>query len=343
MEPITQGADVRRAQLLARLAAERASLFQQLEGLDEESLSTSHVIEGWTAAGLLAHVGYWDAFAADRLSKLLEGRRSEIRRLGDESRDVRNAALRFQFAHLNIAEAVAICQKERRNFLTALDRMPDKMLYARVRLGPEWRPTPYSWVRWRYRHDAEHAVDFARWRRRFSPNDPALRIIQRSLLRPILGLSRREFLALAALVEPGQRETRPVEGMWSLKQVLGHLGEYERLGVVALKAVAAGREPAYDVTIPDFDAFNAGRGAIWAAASWADAWAAYLATRKALLLATEALPDEALARPFPAPWPATTTACGYLLDMAQHEREHADGLRRAFGLPPLPRRLWRAV
>ena len=47
------------------------------------------------------------------------------------------------------------------------------------------------------------------------------------------------------------------------------------------------------------------------------------------------------ARPFPAPWQSTTTAGGYLLDMAGHEQEHADALRRALGLPALPRRLGR--
>jgi hypothetical protein len=136
---------------------------------------------------------------------------------------------------------------------------------------------------------------------------------------------------------------RPVEGWWSLKQVLGHLSDYERLGIVALKAIADGREPAYDVAIPDFDSYNAGRGVVWAALSWDEAWATYRATRQALLRLAEGLSDEALARPFAAPWPATTTACGYLLDMAQHEREHADALRRVFGLPALPRRLGRAA
>jgi hypothetical protein len=169
-----------------------------------------------------------------------------------------------------------------------------------------------------------------------------LRVIHRSLLRPILGLSRKEFLALAALVPTAERETRPVEGSWTLKQLLNHLSHYERLGIVALKDVAAGRETAYETAIPDFDAYNAGRGAQWASTPWAETWAAYLATRLALLRAAETLPDDALARPFAAPWPGMTTVCGYLLDMAQHEREHADGLRRALGLPALPRRLGRA-
>jgi hypothetical protein len=292
---------------------------------------------------LLAHIGYWDGFAADRLSKLLDGRRGEVRPLGDKSRDSRNAELQAQFSGLSFHGAVAILQKERRNFLSVLSRAPDVTLYSRLRLGPGWRPAPYSWVRWRYRHDAGHAAELARWRRTYPPNDPSRRVIHRALLRPLLGLSRQEFTALAALIPPAERETRPVLGAWSLKQIVGHLCDYESLGVVALKAVVAGNEPVYAPAISDFDRFNREREAMWAVLSWEEVWRVFTATRRALLQLAEALPDEALARLFNAPWPAQTTACGYLLDMAQHEREHADGIRSALGLPSLPRRLsWSA-
>jgi hypothetical protein len=124
-----------------------------------------------------------------------------------------------------------------------------------------------------------------------------------------------------------------------LKQVLGHLSDYERLGVVALRQVAAGREPGYEQTIETFEAFNVERGEAWAGQPWAEVWAQYVATRRALLEVALSLDDAALARPFTAPWLTQTTACGYLLDMAGHEQEHAEALRRTLGLRPLPRRL----
>ena len=171
----------------------------------------------------------------------------------------------------------------------------------------------------------------------------ALRVIHRALLRPLLGLSRTEFLALAALIPSGEREARPIEGEWTLKQVLGHLSDYERLGVVALRQVAARREPAYERTIEEFEAFNAERGLVWAVLPWAEVWAQFIATRRALLEVALGLDNTALTQPFTAPWLSTTTACGYLLDMAGHEQEHADALRPVLGLPALPRRLNRGA
>ena len=335
-----EGHTPHRAALLAQLAAERAFVLLQLEGLNEDTLTHAPVFEGWTAATLLAHLAYWDAFHTDQLAKVIAGRRHEIHPLeGDDTLDARNAAHLAQLDGLSFPQAVGIAQKERRTLLATLAQLPDELLFRRLRLGGEWRASPSMWVRWRHKHDARHAADIARWRRGFPPNHPSLRFIHRALLRPLLGLSRHEFLALAALVPPTKRETRPITGLWTLKQIVGHLSDYERLGVVALRAVATGREPVYETGLDSFDAFNESRGAVWAAATWDEAWVTAVAARRALLHMVETLPDEALLRPFTAPWQATTSAYGYLLDMAQHEREHAGGLRRALGLPALPRRL----
>lgn len=330
----------RRAQLLARLAAERAGLLLRLEGLDEQTLSGDAVFGPWTAAGLLAHLAYWEAFAGDRLARVAEGRLKDIQPLGGEdAREARNQTLAHRLSGIAFAEAVALCQKERRGFLLALGRLDDAMLERRVRLQPNWRVAPNRWAHLPYRHDMEHAAELVRWRATYPPNDPALRAIHPALLRPMLGLSRSEFLALAALVPPDKRETRALEGTWTLKQIIGHLSDYERLGVVALRALAAGREPIYERSIEDFEGYNEERGQIWAATSWDEAWATFIAARRALVEVAGGLDEPARTRPFISPWLTTTTACGYLLDMAGHEQEHSDALRRALDLPALPRRL----
>ncbi len=332
MEFIAQDISARQARLLAHLTAERSHLLLMLEGLDESALANEPISGDWTASTLLAHLAYWEAFAAGRLGEPADGRQNPNRPLGASTIDARNAALRAQFAELPFTEAVAMLQKERRGFLLALGQYPDEAL-RREESRPGRHLMSRKWATWPYRHDTEHAAEIARWRQSRPPLDPSRRVIHRALLRPLLGLSQQEFLTLAALLPADERETRPLDGEWTLKQIIGHLIDYERLGVIALKAIAAEREPAYGEMIPDFDAFNNSRGSAWAEMLWNEVWANYRATRRALLLITETLPDDALARPFMAPWSEMTTACGYLLDMAQHQREHADALRRAFGLP----------
>ena len=345
MDTLESTISPRRATLLARLAAERSFLLQQLEGVDEAALTHDPVYDGWRLPAVLAHLAYWDALTADWLAKLADDRPGDIRAAGvvDAPLDARNAALQRQFAELAFPAAVAMCQKERRGLLLALQRLSDDTLHRRASLQPGWRATPADWLRRRHRHDAQHSADLARWRANYPPNDPSLRLIHRALLRPLLGLARAELLAVAALVPPAARETEPIEGQWTLKQVLGHLSDYERLGVVALRQVAAGREPAYERTIAAFEAFNTERGAVWAALPWDEVWPQFVAVRRALVEVALSLDDAALARPFTAPWLSSTTAGGYLLDMAGHEQEHADALRPVLGLPALPRRLNRGA
>lgn len=342
MDTLDSTLSTHRATLLARLAAERGFLLQQLEGLDEPALTHDPVYEGWALPGLLSHLAYWEAFMADRLAKVADGRPADIQPLtAADSLADRNEAMRRQFAGKGFEEALAMAVKERRSLLLALQRLDDDTLERRIRLRPGWRVAPGLWVRIAQRHDTEHAAHLVRWRTGYPPNHPSVRVIHRALLRPLLSLARQELLAIATLVAPEARETQPVEGVWTLKQILGHLSDYDRLGVLALRQLAAGREPAYDAPIADFEAYNAARGAAWADVPWAEAWAHYVATRRALLEVAAALNDELLTRPFTAPWLATTTACGYLLDMAGHEQEHADALRQTLGLPSLPRRLGR--
>jgi hypothetical protein len=329
--------------MLARLAAERTFLLLQLEGLSEDTLTHDPVFEEWTAAGLLAHLGYWDAFAADRLMKLAEGRLSEIRPLDKhDTLAERDRATLPRFAGLPFTQGLAIALKERRGLRLALRNVSDETLETPIELRPGWRTTPRVWARWPARHDAEHAADLVRWRAGYPLNDPSLRVIHRELLPALLRLSSYEFWALAALIPAAERETRPVVGEWTFNQVIGHLTDYEMMGVVALTDVAAGREPEYETIITDGDAYNGRRSEVWRARTWPEVWQLQYQVRRTLLRKISSLDDAALIRPFTAPWQATTTACGYLLDMAQHEREHADDLRRALGLPPLPRRLGRA-
>lgn len=273
---------------------------------------------------------------------MANNRDTEIRPSIDEAPpEPRDTTSPHPFAGISFDEAIAIAQKERRNFLATLDRLEDEDLLRRVRSRSGRRIRPGKWATWPYRRDAQISADLARWRATLPPPAPALRTIHSALLRPILTLSRNEFLALASLIPPDDRESRPLEGIWTLKQMIGHLVDYEGLGIFALRAVAAGVEPDYKPPISSFDTFNKERGEAWTGVTWNETWAKYEATRHELLSIAESLPAESLVQPFLAPWQKTTTACGYLLDMAQHEREHADGLRRALGLPALPRRLGR--
>jgi len=63
----------RRGVLMARLAAERAGLLEQVAGLDERGLTKVPVLDGWTIKDLLAHITAWDRFELQIAKRVLGG------------------------------------------------------------------------------------------------------------------------------------------------------------------------------------------------------------------------------------------------------------------------------
>ncbi|MEZ4515892.1 MAG: hypothetical protein R3C44_03295 [Chloroflexota bacterium] len=131
---------VKRATLQARLAAERANFFTRCAAWARKA---SARLRSWKIDGtrLSPHLGYWDAFYTDRIQRLIDGRRKEIRSLDGKSElDDLNTAARQQFSRLDLNQAMAIALKERNAFLTTLARVPDDMLFRRVQLSSAGEP-----------------------------------------------------------------------------------------------------------------------------------------------------------------------------------------------------------
>ncbi len=318
-----------RLRLLARLAAERANLLRQLRGLDEAALTTSPIGGEWTAKDILAHLGMWDAFHTERMSLVLNGRINAIKELGGqpESED-RNAEIHAFCQTLSLEQALAICLKERGGFLATLSRTPDELLLRKLTFAWGWQTQMRQWVEWRYEHDAEHAKSFAAWRKTLS-REQKMQIGPFCILRALLKATRKEFIAIAKLVPTAERETRPVCGHWALKDVVGHITDWERVGVAGLRQLAAGQTPEFDPPITDFEAWNANHAAVRREQTWETVWHDFTETRRELMALVDGMADEGWKRPFAAPWNAQINGYIWTLIWADHEHEHAADVRQA--------------
>lgn len=332
----------RRALLVARLAAERSNLLFQMRGFDEEALSCYYIHGDATCKDILAHVGYWDAFYAQRVTLLAEGRRDEIHPLTEsgegDSLETRNREVHKQFSSLTVPQTLAICLKERKHFMSVLENLSDDTLYRRIYLGHGWRASPYTWTRWRYQHDAEHAAEIAAARATYPPAKLKASPAPRGVLRALLQSTRMEFLSLAALVSPNDRETRPICDYWTLKDILNHLTVFEQFGVTALRQLQAGETPRFAQTIANFNAFNDAQVTARHSLPWSRALETYQLARRTLIALLDTTADDVLAQPFTSPWGSLITGYRLLVALAIHDQEHADVLRRAHKLPRLPRR-----
>lgn len=328
-----------RLHLLARLAAERAAFLRAYVSLNEEVLTTSPVVEQWTAKDLLAHVGAWDAFQVERMSVVMDGRLEEMPQVGGEAgMAARNAVLYERYRDIPLEQALAICLKERGGFLAMLARIPDVELHRELEFPWGGLSRMAVWAELRYQHDAEHTGHLSSWRESLPP-DGRRRIGPKYLLRAYLKAARKEFLAAAALVPDAERNSRPVCGVWTLKDLVGHLTDWEKVGVEGLQQLVAGATPEFDVSIPDFDSFNARNAAARREQPWDEVWADFEATRQRLLDLFDQLAADDLQRTFVAPWGREINGYIWMLVWAGHDREHAIDLRGSLQLPGWPERL----
>ena len=280
-------------------------------------------------------------FIADldlELALVRNGRSAELQELTPEILNQRNTDLSEQFKTVPLEQAIATCLKERAGFLAELRRVSDTDLHKRITMPSGKRVRIRTWARWRFLHDMSHANELSTWRNQ-QPPEVVRQVGPKHILRAILNATRKEFLTLVDLIPAKERITRPVCGVWGLKDLIGHLTDWERVGLDGLCQLADGQTPEFDYEIPDFDTFNNENAATRAEQLWPEVWSDFTTTRKDLTDVFDQLPEETMARPIPTPWGGTIPAYLWVMVWAGHEHEHAIDVRAALNLHGLPRRL----
>jgi uncharacterized damage-inducible protein DinB/predicted RNase H-like HicB family nuclease len=308
-----------RRRLLAHLAAERSEFTAQFIGLDERVLLEWPVIDDWTVRDVLAHVAAWDQLFAERVELILAGREHEM---AGVDLDERNAALHIEHQGWSLERALAACVKARADFLAALAQLSDEDFHRRRRFS--WgEASVRQWTGWRAMHDASHASELAAWREARSLGS---NVGLHEILLAGLTAAREELLTAAALVPPQERTLRPVCGEWTLKDVLGHVADWEWLGVEGLRHMAAGDAPQVE-QVTDVDAWNRDHAETRRGQPWERVWDDLHGARRALLEVLGGLGQAGLARSFPMSWGSEITPYGWIRAYLSHDRSHARDLR----------------
>jgi predicted RNase H-like HicB family nuclease/uncharacterized damage-inducible protein DinB len=329
--------DARRSYLNARLAAERAGLLEQLLGLDRGLLIEAPVVETWTVGDLLAHLAAWDRWEHTTMRCLAAGKAPDLAAL--EDLDATNAAWTAQWrgrtatlsAAQTLDQALADFHAARTGWLAWLETLSQEELFRqRSHQGDDWSfhsvPIPVQWE-----HDAEHAAQIAAWR---ASEGLGSRTGPKAVLEAAIAAARDGLLKAAALVPAGERASRPVCGHWTLKDVLGHLADWESFGAEGLHLMAQGQPPPEE-PIGDVDGWNENHARARRNQSWEEVWRDLHAAHRALSAGLQEISEADLGRTFPFPWGPAGTAYQWVCVYVGHDREHA---RDLLSTGPLPER-----
>lgn len=150
--------------------------------------------------------------------------------------------------------------------------------------------------------------------------------LRRGALLASLHAARQELLASLAGLAPGSPAL--VCGEWTAKDVLGHLADWEWVGVEGLRHMASGESPLVELVV-DLDAWNREHVAARRDRPWEAVLQDLLAARQALLDALQAIEPALLGQRFPFPWGGEGTPVDWLAVYPAHDREHAEELAAA--------------
>jgi uncharacterized damage-inducible protein DinB len=310
-----------RNDLYARLTARRAGLLEGLLYLDKPTLTQRPLFDDWSVKDVLAHIAAWDRWEERTMRAIVAGEEPDFSAVRDFA--VSNAAFVDAWRDRTLDDVVDELMAARADWVAWLKTLPDEELFRpRSYDGHDWTfSTVPMQVQWR--HDAEHAKDVAAWREALGV-EPTTG--PKSLLLAALAAAREELLAAAALVPDGERASRPVVGVWTLKDVLGHIADWEFYGVEALRRMAAGQPPGPE-PLGDIEAWNVSHAEARRDQPWEVAWDDLLAAREAFLAGLRGMDQAALARAYPFPWGEEGTPYQWMAIYIEHDREHARDVR----------------
>jgi len=142
-----------------------------------------------------------------------------------------------------------------------------------------------------------------------------------------LAESRSTFLQALEGLSEAQITQVPVEGIWTIKDLLAHLASWENSCLIPLRAYAAG-EAFVPEAIPDHNAWNQAQSERWQAQSLAEIMANYQSIRDEFVALITTLPEPRSEIKLPAPWGGEATIHELCSGLVWHEKtEHLKSIQ----------------
>jgi uncharacterized damage-inducible protein DinB len=322
--------------LVARLAADRARWLHACLGLDQALLTGRLVLGDWTILHLLAGAGEYDALYANVIPAALAG---TLKETGIHDLAAHDFTLRDRFAGWSLEKVLTYLAESRAALLTALGSVPESAL-GRTHQFP-WvggfkarrgQGSIATFIKWRFLHDNSAREDIQRWRKENDLTETAFPG-PKALLLAALEAAEADFWATAALVPESERETRGVCGAWSLKDLLGHMADWDD-HYINLILTMLGEPTDFWAEEPETDAQNDRLYQARRGDPWAKAYAECTGNRRWMLERLRGLDEATLRRPYTGRLEVgypTLFHCYW--SAAEHYLVHTAVMRRELGTP----------
>jgi len=212
--------------IIDELKLGREALLKSLDGLSQRELTELEFYPpampnevGWTVKDLLAHLIGWDERALTLIPLLLQNYATKIWVQTDEY----NQKLVGQWRDKPLSEVIVAVKNNHRRLvdllnattMTAIDMRREcdgRVLTIRSYFIDELRD-----------HEEQHTAEIVQWRHNLEQQ------IDPTVIKAVLAENRAKFMAMVNSLDEAALVQKRVAGKWSMKDIIGHLAEWERI------------------------------------------------------------------------------------------------------------------
>lgn len=316
--------NARRSSLLAQLAAARTDLLYRLIGLEENQLTTLPALDSWTVKDVLAHIAAWDRWELQVMQTMASGETPDFSAVKDI--DVFNAAVVNQWQKCTLKEVLDELHAARTAWVDWLQEV-SLTTFFQLRKHRKYDWSFSGCIEVQKKHDSEHGEQIASWREaQHLEFEPWPKSGAKAALLAALCAQRKALQAQIALIPVDQRDSHPICGEWTLKDVVGHIADWERWVVEGLRAMAAGQQPQTE-NVEDVEVWNQAHVGARRDQPWQQVWEDLQNTRREMIDLLSDMTQIDLTTSYKVPWGGQNTPYGWAYICLEHDREHAAGLK----------------
>jgi hypothetical protein len=296
--------------IISDLEYGRSQLLKSIEGLSQREMTETPIYEGWTVKDMLAHIIGWDQRTLQTLPLMLQNRADEV--TGVEVEEHNQESVRA-WRDKSLTEVLAVMKSTHQQILKILAKADHVEIdMRRERNGRIITIRSYV-IDVMMEHDRKHALEIEQWRKGLDQS------IDPEAIKSTWIYNQADFwAALEGLTEADLLDKAAVGG-WSVKDVVGHLADWEQLILKAAYHIYDPSEPEVPVPEESIEEINQTLAAKRKENSWQ--------SERKYLRETQLALSEFLARLKPGdcrlrgpyPWPDDQ---GTLAELISHASEH---------------------
>ncbi|MDM8527715.1 DinB family protein [Anaerolineales bacterium HSG24] len=215
-------------EFVSDLKFSRHELREALDGLSEREMTELEIYPGWTGRDVLVHVIGWDEYVLQSLPLLLANRADEIEPVDATTYNQQSLAKWQDKSLAEIHSAMFDTQYKVIQQIQAIDYVEiDKRREQQGRIV-----TIRNYVIDKIiEHDRQHAAEITAWRATLDQG------IDTESIRETFRVSRNKFRAVVEELDEATLIKKGLIEKWSIKDVIGHIADWERLSLQAAEHI----------------------------------------------------------------------------------------------------------